>query len=140
MNSSIEVLVDSDAFVGGMLEHDAHYKEAKTIFASLKEKSVQIATTNAVIGETATVLSHLAGQQIANKFLTTTTILGGILVVHVDENIHKEALKLFMKQQIKGTSYVDCVNVTVCRKLNIPYIFSFDKAYPKHFGLELLKN
>lgn len=136
-NSNIEVLVDSDAFVGAMLEKDAHYKEAKAIFGSFREKSTQIVTTSAVIGETATVLSHRVGQEVANKFLTATTIFGGIAVVHIDEQLHQEALSIFMKQQIKGTSYVDCVNVVVCRKFNISHIFSFDKAYPKYFGIEL---
>lgn len=138
-HNSIEVLVDSDAFVGAMLEKDAHYKEAKTIFETLKERSTQIVTTSAVIGETATVLSHRVGQEIANNFLNATTTLGGIAVVHVDEELHQAALNIFMKQQTKGTSYVDCVNVVVCRKFNIPHIFGFDKAYPKYFGIELLQ-
>jgi len=138
-NNSIQVLVDSDAFVGMMLTKDTHYKQSKTIFETLRQKTISIVTTSAVIGETATVLSHRIGQEVANQFLNTTTILGGIPIIHVDEEIHEQALKVFMAQQIKGTSYVDCVNVVVCRKFNIPNIFSFDKAYPKHFGIELLE-
>jgi predicted nucleic acid-binding protein len=31
----------------------------------------------------------------------------------------------------------DCANVAVARYFHIPTIFSFDKVYPKSFGLKL---
>jgi predicted nucleic acid-binding protein len=52
----IEVLIDSDAFIGLLLEQAAHHAQVVRIFDTLKARTIPLATTSFVVAETATVL------------------------------------------------------------------------------------
>lgn len=136
-NNQFEILVDSDAFVGLMVEFDAHHKRAREVFRRLEEREAHVVTTSFVVAETATVLSNRKGQSLAKTFLNDVIEKGKFPVVFISQDFYKETLKLFKQQTKKGTSVTDCANVIVARKLQIPTIFSFDKVYPQKFGLEL---
>lgn len=132
-----QILIDSDAFVGRFFLDDSHYVQSKKLFEELEEAHASIVTTSAVIGETATVLSHRKGQELALQFLHVIT-RSQLPIIHIDAQIHNEALVLFKQQRERGTSYTDCANVAVLRQFTIPKIFSFDQVYEKRFGIELL--
>jgi predicted nucleic acid-binding protein len=140
MRNDYHILVDSDAFVGWILKGDAHYEQVGTIFTQIKDSHTSIVTTSAVVDETATVLSHRQGQGIARAFLEQVIEQGNFPVIFVSESIRMHALKLFVAQKKKGTSMTDCINVAVCTRMAIPYIFSFDKAYPTCFGIDLVES
>jgi len=86
--------------------------------------------------ETATVLSHRGGQSLAHRFLTVME-RNFLPIIQVDEKLQTKAIEIFKAQTKKGTSMVDCANVAVSRRFQIPDIFSFDKVYPKKFHLPL---
>ena len=132
--SKYQILVDSDAFVGWLYEKDAHHKHAEKVFAEIMEKRRSLVTTNYVISETSTVLSHRQGQSLAIKFLE---VAEKFPIIHLDEKLHQTTLDLFREQTERGTSVVDCSNVAVVRQFQIPMIFSFDKVYHKKFGLQI---
>lgn len=135
-SNHFQVFIDSDAFIGWLWEYDAHHQAAHTLFESLHKDKVVLATSNLVVSETATVLSYRSGQAKAIEFLD---IIGkaDIPVIHIDQDLQIEAYSIFKTQTKKGTSVIDCANVAVMRGFNIPTIFSFDKVYPKVFGLKL---
>ena len=133
--SKFHTLVDSDAFIGLFVPTDAHHQKTKTLFNKLQKEKLSPATTSFVVAETATVLSSRAGQSIAQKFLDTVKKFP---VIHITEELQKEALDIFRKQRKKRTSVVDCANVVVVRHFKIPTIFSFDKFYSKQFQLKTL--
>jgi predicted nucleic acid-binding protein len=128
------VFVDSDAFVGLRLPDDAHFERATTIFSHIKEQHLPMITSSWVVAETATVLSHHAGQQEAGAFLRMIKE-SKFPVVHMTEALEEKAIKIFLEQTKKGTSMVDCGNIAVMGELYIDTIFSFDKVYPNHHGL-----
>lgn len=128
-----EILIDSDAFIGLMLEPDAHHKRAYTFFTQIKKQRLEVVTTSFVIAETATVLSNRKGQETARAFLD---FVEKIPTIHITEELQKEATLLFKQQNQRGTSLVDCSNVVVMRWFNIPTLFGFDKFYNKYFGLQ----
>jgi len=132
---SIEVLVDSDAFVGRFYTKDAHHERAKRGFSTLEKRGSAIATTSLVISEVATVLSHRSGQELARKYLDVME-RSKLPVIHIDENLQGAALELFKKETARGTSVTDCANVVVVKRFEIPALFSFDKFYTKRFGLK----
>ena len=134
MASEIEILVDSDAFVGRFYPNDKHHKTAKGIFSELEEKGSSIATTSMVVAETATVLSHRSGQDLARTFLSTIE-KSTLPVIHMDEKLQREAITIFKDQDKRGTSVTDCANVAVIQRFKIQAIFSFDKFYKKRFRL-----
>jgi predicted nucleic acid-binding protein len=137
-NNRFQVLIDSDAFVGWMVELDAHHQQARQIFHQLKEQQSHLVTTSFVVAETVTVLSHRSGQALARTFLDEAIENDNFPVIFIAQELYRQALDIFKKQNKKGTSVTDCANVAVARCFHIPTIFSFDKVYPKSFGLELI--
>ncbi len=137
MTNGFQVFVDSDAFVGWMVEKDAHHSRANQIFSQLHKKQARMVTNTMVVTETATVLSHHSGQELARTFLDEVIDRGQFPVIPVVEDLYKETLTIFKKQTKKGTSVTDCANVAVIRRLDIPTIFSFDQVYPKNFHLKV---
>lgn len=131
-----QVLVDSDAFVGRFFDEDAHFERAEALFNKTAKENIMLLTTSAVVGEAATVLSNRCDQKTALAFLEIVED-SLIPVIHIDAVLHNEALTLFKQQAKRGTSYVDCTNVVVARHFDVFQILSFDKAYPKDFGLKL---
>jgi predicted nucleic acid-binding protein len=125
------VLIDSDAFVGLLYEKDAHHQKAVALFSQLENKKIALVSTNYIILETATVLSHRQGQSVARMFLK---FVQQIPIIHIGEALHKQSLDLFRRQIRRGTSVVDCSNVVLMKHYGIPKIFSFDKVYAKDFG------
>jgi len=134
---NVQVLIDSDAFVGWMLAKDAHHQQTVQIFERLIEDQVAIATTNLVVGETATVLSHRQGQALAKTFLDQVIEASDFPIIFIDEDLHQQALDIFKQQTKRGISLTDCANVAVIQRFGITSIFSFDRFYTKEFGLNL---
>jgi predicted nucleic acid-binding protein len=130
-------LIDSDAFIGWMVEFDAHHKQARRILHRLKEKKWRLVTTSLVVAETATVLSHRSGQALARTFLDEVIEKGNFAVIYITKDLYQQALEIFKQQSKKGTSVTDCANVAVVRRFHISTIFSFDKDYANSFGLML---
>jgi len=126
------VLVDSDALVGWFYEQDAHHAQALAIFERIRKQRLSTLLHSLVVTETATVLSHRQGQVLARQFLTFAAQLP---VIHITDDLQQETLKRFASLEKRGSSVVDCANVVVMRRFNIPLIFAFDEVYRKHFKL-----
>jgi predicted nucleic acid-binding protein len=133
----IQVLIDSDAFVGLLLARDAHHARSVRIFDRLKARNLPLATTSLVVAETATVLSHASGQPLARTFLDEVIAQAGFPVIFIDEALYGEAVAIFRAQEKRATSLTDCANVAVIQRLAIPQIFSFDKVYRNHFAIPM---
>jgi predicted nucleic acid-binding protein len=132
------ILVDSDVLLGFFFDNDVHHKKSKLLLSQLRDNGEQLTITNIVIGEVITILSHRKGQEAARKFLEVIQ-QGFFSTIHIDEHFHELALQLFSQTNRKGTSYVDCCNAVVAKYFSVTVILSFDKAYPKDFGLQLYK-
>lgn len=130
-----EVLVDSDALVGRFYIQDAHHSRSLELFEKYEERGTLLVTTSMVVAETATVLSNRSGQQVASEFLSILE-RSNLPVIHIDEELQSEALELFKQQETRGTSVVDCSNVVVVKRFDIPRILSFDEFYFKKIGLK----
>ncbi len=137
MTSQFDTLVDSDAFVGLFVEHDAHFSQAQHAFHAFASSHRLLVTTNLVITETASMLSRRIRYELACRFIEYIRA-GNFPVLFIDKSIHEEASDIFLDQQQEKTSMVDCANVAVARYYNIPSILGFDKFYKK-FGLELVR-
>ena len=129
----IDVLIDSDAFIAWLRPGDLFNRHAQEVFTKLQKQETPIATTSLVILETATVLSHREGQNVAKQFLQLVEEYK-LPVIHIDEDLQQATLELFKSRTTKGTSMVDCANAVVAKRLGIAQVFSFDHFY-KHLGL-----
>jgi predicted nucleic acid-binding protein len=138
MSNGTQILVDSDAFVGLLLEKDAHHERSARLFAEVASQGASIVTNSFVVSETATVLSHRVGQEVARLFLDEVIEQGRFPTVFVTEALHQQAIEIFKMQESRGTSMTDCVNVAIMQQLQISTIFSFDTFYSKRCNLKLL--
>lgn len=134
MPNKFQVLVDSDAFVGWLFPRDPHFETVQKLFQNIKQQRLHLVTTSWVVAETATVLSHKQGQDLARTFLQR---MGQIPfpTIFIDESLQQATTTLFAQQEKRGTSMVDCANVVVMRRFQIPQILSFDKAYAKQYDV-----
>jgi predicted nucleic acid-binding protein len=122
------LLVDSDIFFSLTDKRDTNHHKAISLNSKFIGQKIKFFTTNLVVFETATVLSHKISHQAATTFLKEITS-GAMEILHLDEMTEKEAINIFNKQQRRNSSFVDCANMAVLKKINLKYIFSFDRAY-----------
>ncbi len=133
------VLVDSDVWVGFLVENDTNFKKAEKLFEKMQAQSMQIVLSSAILAETVTVLSHKVGQEAAKTFLgLIKEQKSEYVTIFLDETLNNHALELFVKQHKKGTSFVDCSNVVLVEEYQLDYICAFDKCYHRQFGMKNL--
>ena len=136
MSGHFDVLVDSDAFISFFVVQDAHYKHAQTAFHAFSSSGQILVTTNAVITETASMLSRRISYPVACRFVEFIRD-GDFPIIYLDRALQDSAHSIFLVQNKENTSMVDCTNVAVARYYSIPTIFGFDRFYTK-FGLALI--
>jgi predicted nucleic acid-binding protein len=122
------ILVDTDALVATIKEDDSNHKKAIAIDKKFKNSTYYI--TPFTIPETATVLSNKMSQKTAKEFLSKARI-ENFVEVPLTPDLVREADQIFVSQNKKGTSWIDCLNVAVVRSKKLDGIFSFDKFYQK---------
>jgi predicted nucleic acid-binding protein len=135
VSNQFDLLVDSDVFVGWMLPNDALSQKVQTIFYEIKTQQKQWVTTNWVVAETATVLSHRDSQQTAVNFLTMIEE-GEIPILTVTPELEQVTYQVFREQSIKNISMIDCSNVALAQHYQIPQLLTFDHFYTR-YGYEI---
>ena len=126
----MKVLFDSDALFALYVATDVHHQKARRIFQDLLDKKTKLWVTNLVIQEVTTVVSYRLGQKQAKDFLNRFNKIG-VKQIFVDQKLTAQAWEVFKQQKKRGTSFIDCANVAVCKELKINKIFSFDQIYAK---------
>ncbi len=132
--TDFDILIDSDAFVGLFIEHDAHHSNMQTLMQGFAQKRRKLVTTSFVVAETATVISRIKGQKVARQFLVYVRS-GVIPIIFIDESLQRASEQVFISEENKNTSMVDCSNVAVMEQFHIPQILSFDQFYFKKHQL-----
>jgi predicted nucleic acid-binding protein len=102
------------------------------IFFQFRQDQKRLITTSFVFAEIATVLSNCDGQNLARHFLSAVRS-GAIPIIFICEALQESAEQVFITQEKKHTSMVDCANVVVMHQFYIPTIWSFDSFYFKKF-------
>ena len=132
MNDTLQIFVDSDAFVALAVKNDANHEKAFPLLHLLQEKQVIFFTSNYVFSESITVISQRESHAAAVTFIENMQLPDSpFQIKRVDEALEEEAILRFKVQTSKNTSYVDCTNISLMKKLDLDAIFSFDKVYRK---------
>lgn len=125
----MKYLVDSDFLISFSSSSDSNHSKALKIYKN-KQNGAELIALNLVFQESTTVVSKKFGMQKAkvfyemvNKFINTQ--------IKIDDNLETKAWELFLKQTKNGTSFIDCANVAVFKRLNLDRIWSFDEFYKK---------
>lgn len=128
------ILLDADALVALALVGDTNREKAINIVDSFEDDEMVV--TQFTIPEVVTVLSKKATQRIANDFLIFLR-QKNYFEFGVDQFNKKMADEIFLKQNKKGTSWIDCFNAAVYRLEKLDAIFSFDRFY-KRVGAKVI--
>lgn len=133
MNKISKIFVDSDPFVALAKVDDINHQNAVGILKSLIEQSANFFTSSYVFSECITVISMRVGHDEAIKFIDAMQSKESKFVVErIDESIEIDAVRVFKEQESKNTSFVDCTNMALIRKLHADAIFSFDTVYKQN--------
>jgi predicted nucleic acid-binding protein len=121
------LLVDTDFLIALIKEDDKNHSKAIGKLKGLKEALIFI--TPFTIPETVTVLSYKVSQKSAKKFLIKAR--EKFVELPLNEEVIALADKIFLTQNKKGISWIDCLNAAVVKYYKLDGILSFDKFYPK---------
>ncbi|MBL7036702.1 type II toxin-antitoxin system VapC family toxin [Candidatus Microgenomates bacterium] len=125
----MKYIVDSDFLIAFTNSEDSNHSKSIKIYKHLKDKA-ELVVLNLVFQESTTVVSKKFGMQMARVFYEKLTKFINT-EIKIDEKLEREAWKVFLKQNKKGTSFVDCANLATHKKYKFDGILSFDKFYPK---------
>ena len=128
---AMRLLVDADFLIALAKKDDANHRVALTEADELRDAVLFI--TSFTIPEAATVLSYKVSQSAARNFLKAVREKN-FFELPLERRIIAEADSIFLSQNKKGVSWIDCYNVAVARIHALDAILSFDKFYRK-FGL-----
>ena len=123
----MRILIDTDFLVALIKEDDENYLRAMNKLNSLKDALFFV--TPLIIPETVTVLSYKVSHQSARMFLKQAR--KKFPELPLNEKIIDLTDKIFLSQNKKRTSWVDCLNVATVKYYKLDGIISFDKFYSK---------
>jgi len=134
MAKAKKILVDADALVALAKPDDSNHKKALKIAKKIKHSALFI--TPFTIPEAATVISYRVSQKAAKTFLKAARERN-LVELSLTTQAVKSADEIFLSQKRKGTSWIDCLNVTMVKIHSLDGIFSFDKFYSR-VGIKLI--
>jgi predicted nucleic acid-binding protein len=123
----MKILVDTDFLIALIKIDDKNHFKAIDKVQKIKEAKVFI--TPFTIPETVTVLSYKVSHIAAKNFLKVAR--NKLPELPLNEEIIASADKIFLSQNKKGTSWIDCLNVALIKYYKLDGILSFDKFYLK---------
>jgi predicted nucleic acid-binding protein len=133
----MKLFINSSFFIALTDKSDIHFSEAEELFLNQINNYNEIFTTNLVISETITRIRYRAGFRFAKEFGEQFRSSKIIKTIWVNEEIDKEAWKIFIKYSDKSLSYVNCVSIAFIKIKKIEHVFTFDKHF-KQVGLIVL--
>ena len=121
------IFVDASAFFACLYGDDEDHPDAVSVWRELAESDVDLVTTNYVVVETLALIQRKAGAAVARTFLEE--FLQAVVVIFVDERIHRPAEAVYLAANSRRLSLVDCVSFQVMRDLGIRTAFAFDRHF-----------
>lgn len=107
----MRVFVDTSAWVALADTSDSQHTEARTLWEHLLSSNAELVTTNYVAVETIAVLQRRLGMQAVNRALPS---IASVHIEWVDEPLHSAGMQLFITQNRRELSLVDCVSFECC--------------------------
>ncbi len=123
----MKILVDTDFLIALIKIDDKNHLKAIDKVQKIKEAKVFI--TPFTIPEAVTVLSYKVSYTAAKNFLKVAR--NKLSELTLNEEIIVSSDKIFLSQNKKGKSWIDCLNVALIKYYKLDGILSFDKFYLK---------
>lgn len=130
----MKVFIDTSAWVTLADADDANHATAHRLWNQLLAVDSQRVITSYVLLETISVLQRRFGMQTIPPFLG---YLQYVQIEWVDETLHQQGLRLFLQENRRSLSLVDCTSFEFMRNEGIQIAFCFD-AHFSEFGFDIL--
>ena len=95
----------------------------------IEGQGARFVTTDYVLDETITHVADVINHTAAESFATWALQQKHIQVIHVDEQLWREALALFRKYDDKDFSFTDCTSFVVMQLHKMRDAFAFDRHF-----------
>jgi predicted nucleic acid-binding protein len=129
----MKLFIDSGPFIARHNLDDEHHAKAVEVFSKIASGELpytKLYCSDYIVDEAVTTCrmrtrSHKAAVELGEAILTSKSIV----VLKVDENVFREAWKLFKDFKELELSLTDCTSIILARKHGIFEVFSFDKEF-----------
>lgn len=121
------IFADTSGLLAVVLEADPGHARASEAWRAMNEGGEVIVTTNYVVLEFLAVLQRRHGMSSVRAALRT--VLLGVGVVYVDQEIDERALESFLAANRRDLSMVDCTSFATMRSLGIERAFTVDPHF-----------
>jgi predicted nucleic acid-binding protein len=123
----MNIFIDTAAFLAVLNADDQFHHAASQSWAEILSSDTSIFSSNYVILETTTLLQHRFG--IESLRLFERDILPIIILVWVDESIHKQGMSALLTANRRNLSLVDCTSFEIIRQIGVDNVFTFDPHF-----------
>jgi hypothetical protein len=127
----VSIFIDTGAWMAISYRRDDHHADAVR-FAERAFASARLVTSEAVLGETVTLMRFRIGHAAALGFIDSLAEVP-VDIVFTDAGMHSDALGIFRKAGDQAFSYVDCLSFAIMRSRGIREAFAFDADFAR-FG------
>ncbi len=139
MNKSLIIVADADAIVAQAIASDSNHNLTLNLGQKLENSRAHVIFPATAITEAITTLQR----KFSDPYLAAATLEvftdSDIVIENVDQEIIREAKKLFDPNASKKNTLFDCVVATMAKIHHADAIFSFDKWYTK-LGFKLVSD
>jgi len=130
------VIVDADIIVARVNSTDFHHKRVVELEKKMLESNINLFYPRTTIIEAITVIQRLSGSKKSADEMAERFVKSRNVVVEIDAEIYKRAVRLFKQTGNKKDTLFDCIVASIAKKKKTDTIFSFDKFY-KRLGFRL---
>jgi len=122
-------LVDTGVFFAFYSIKDEHHLDSLGLIVHLaRGKWGHAYITNHILDETLNILKYRLGPDTAKAFLHAFIDTRAVEVIYADEEIEKQALKIFRENiERKGLSYTDAVTAATVQTYQISFLLTYDQ-------------
>lgn len=122
----MKYLVDSDFLYALYKPDDSNHQKAIKIYKD--KQNEELIVLNLVVQESTTLVSKRVDMSNAKSFYELVLKIVN-KNIYLDIDLERDSWKIFLKQNKKGTSFIDCANLATYNKLKLDGILSFDEFY-----------
>ncbi len=139
MNKPLIVIADADSIVAQAYADDSNHKLVLGLAQKLHDQRAHILFPATAIAEAVTTLQRkFSDPHLAASTLEVFTEIG-VSIENIDDEVIREARKLFDPNKSKQNTFFDCIVATEAKKHHADAIFSLDTWYTK-LGYKLVSD